>query len=75
MRLLFRRTFQPDDLMILISENKEEAKLLMKLGQMKPTISGSTPPNENNVTITDMETGEVTHKTSAQLQILFQEAS
>ena len=72
MRILFRRTFEDDDTMILISGNETEAKLLMKLGQMEAKIVGRTPPGKDNYTMTDGHTGEVHRETRAQLQVLFQ---
>lgn len=73
MEIVFRRMFQEEDLAILFSENDEEAKLLMKLGQMKARIVGrSTPSEDPNYTVS-REGKIIESGFKAMLQILFKE--
>lgn len=71
MRILFRDSLEKDDLLILLSESDKEAKLLMNLGAMTPTIVGRTSQSDHP-NYERSQAGKIIEQGfQAQLQILF----
>lgn len=71
MELIVRRMFQEDDLLILLSQSDEEAKMLMKWGELRPRIVGRTPVSEKPNASTSQSGGLIKSYYSGQVQILF----
>lgn len=71
MELIVRKMFQENDLLTLLSRSDEEAKMLMKWGELRPRIVGRTPVSEKPNASTSRGGRLIKLYYSGQVQILF----